>query len=160
MTQSSSSVAPVNNGLDFGKSTELPPHAAGNFVVLEDKVLGKGAYAEVKIGLRKEDIKRAEAGERGTEPLEDGLDSVVAVSSVAIKCIDTLSLKLRDRKALTDEVRAIIPLLYMYLIYLYRTDPNYAGIGPSTHRENDGGHSWSRRHVLLDHGESERRGIV
>jgi hypothetical protein len=97
-------VAPVDNGLDFGKSTELPDHPSGKFVVLEDKILGKGAYASVKIGVRKGDIIRAQGGERGAGPQEDGLDSLLAVNSVAVKCIDTLSLKLRDRKALTDEV--------------------------------------------------------
>lgn len=106
------SVAPVDNGLDFGRSTELPNHAAGNFVVLEDKILGKGAYASVKIGIRKQDLERAEAGEKGDGEKEDGLDSILAVNSVAVKCIDTLSLKLRDRKALTDEVTAIQTMTY------------------------------------------------
>jgi len=124
----SASVAPVDAGIDFGKWTALPDHVSGKFVVLEDKILGRGAYASVKIGVRKEDMERASAGERGDGPLEDGLDSILAERSVAIKCIDTLSLKLRDRKALTDETRIMRALDHPNIVKMLADIPGQDGM--------------------------------
>jgi len=110
----------AGNRVEYGQMTKLPPHAAGNYFVLEEKQLGKGAYATVKVGVRAEDVAAGpKDGDRTSLEVEDGLCGAVAWNSVAVKCIDTLTLKLRDRKALSDETRIMRGLNHPHIVKMY-----------------------------------------
>lgn len=77
----------------------------GKFGLYQDRELGRGAYSIVRAGKR----------------MDDG-------EVVAVKCIDTVSLRLRDRKALEDEVRVMRMLDHPGLVRMFADVHGNAGM--------------------------------
>jgi len=107
--------------------------------VCEDEELGRGAYSVVKRGIR---VNEAGPGE---------------ISEVAVKCVDTLGLKLRDRKALDDEIRIMRGLDHPHIVKMLTDIQGPGGIYYIVMERVEGGELFDRVVELESYSEAQAR---
>jgi len=108
--------------------------------VFEDEELGRGAYSVVKRGKRMKP-----SGAEGE------------ITDVAIKCIDTLNLKLRDRKALDDEIRIMRGLDHPHIVKMLADIQGAGGMYYIVMERVEGGELFDRVVELESYSEAQAR---